>query len=104
MPFRFRRSIKLAPGVRLNLSKSGVSTSIGPRGAHVTVGHGQVRETIGMPGTGLSYTQVHSTHQAEQVSPSDPPGRIARTWNALFVLVVLAIVFAFAYFFGAIIR
>ena len=28
MPFRFRRSIRLAPGVRLNLSKSGVSTSV----------------------------------------------------------------------------
>jgi len=59
MGFRFRRSIKIAPGVRINLSKSGASTSIGTRGAHVTVGHGQVRETVGIPGTGLSYTEQH---------------------------------------------
>lgn len=56
MPFRFRRSFKVAPGVRLNVGKKGVSTSVGVRGAHVTVGHGKVRSTVGIPGTGLSYT------------------------------------------------
>ncbi len=61
MPFRFRRSIRLAPGIRLNLSKSGVSTSFGKRGADVTVGHGRVRTTVGMPGTGISYTTSTST-------------------------------------------
>ena len=40
--FRFRRSIKILPGIRLNVGKRGVSTSIGVRGAHITVGHGQV--------------------------------------------------------------
>ena len=54
--FRFRRSFKLAPGVHINLSKSAISTSIGARGAHVTVGHGQVRETVGILGSGISYT------------------------------------------------
>jgi len=29
MGFRFRKSIKLLPGIRINLSKSGVSTSVG---------------------------------------------------------------------------
>ena len=37
--------------------------SIGVRGAHVTLGHGKVRETVGLPGTGLSYTHVDGTHQ-----------------------------------------
>ena len=55
--FRFRRSVKIAPGVRLNFSKSGVSTSIGTRGAHVTLGHGKVRETVGIPGTDVSYVE-----------------------------------------------
>jgi Protein of unknown function (DUF4236) len=59
MGFRFRRSFKLAPGVRINLSKSGASTSIGVRGAHVTLGHGQVRETVGIPGSGISYSEQH---------------------------------------------
>jgi hypothetical protein len=57
MGFRFRRSIKLAPGLRINLSKSGVSTSIGGRGATVNVRGDRVRETVGIPGSGMSYSQ-----------------------------------------------
>ena len=56
MPIRFRHSIRIVPGVRLNIGKGGVSTSLGERGAHVTVGHGHTRTTVGVPGTGLSYT------------------------------------------------
>lgn len=37
MGFGFRKSIKLAPGVRLNLSKRGASVSGGPKGAKVSV-------------------------------------------------------------------
>jgi len=54
--FRFWRRIRLAPGVTLNLSKSGGSLSFGPRGAKVTVGRRGVRATAGLPGTGLFYT------------------------------------------------
>ncbi len=61
MGLRFQRRIRLFSGVTLNLSKSGVSTSIGTRGAHITVGHGKTRETVGLPGTGLSYTEVQRT-------------------------------------------
>jgi uncharacterized protein DUF4236 len=52
MGWRFRRSVKILPGIRLNLSRSGISTSVGVRGAHVTVGHGKVRTTVGLPGSG----------------------------------------------------
>jgi hypothetical protein len=38
--FRFRRSLRILPGIRLNIGKPGVSTSIGVRGAHVIIGHG----------------------------------------------------------------
>lgn len=31
------------------------------RGAHITVGHGKVRETVGVPGSGLSYITTQST-------------------------------------------
>jgi len=34
----FRKSIRLAPGIRLNLSKRGAGVSAGPRGAKVGVG------------------------------------------------------------------
>lgn len=38
MAVRFRRSIKLAPGIRMNLSGSGTSWTLGPRGSTVSVG------------------------------------------------------------------
>ena len=54
---RFRRSIRIGPGLRVNLSKSGVSTSIGRRGAWFTMGPRGTRSTVGLPGSGLSYTE-----------------------------------------------
>jgi hypothetical protein len=56
MGWRFRRSIKILPGVRWNFGKRSSSLSVGGRGYHVTVGPRGVRRTIGLPGTGLSYT------------------------------------------------
>src|SRR5262245_7092730 len=56
MPWRLWRRIKIGPGVTVNLSKSGLSTSLGPRGAKVTLGRGRVRRTLGIPGTGLFCT------------------------------------------------
>jgi hypothetical protein len=54
--FRFRKSIGVLPGVKVNLSKSRVSTSLGGRGATVNVGaDGRRMVTIGIPGTGMSY-------------------------------------------------
>lgn len=58
MPFRFRKSFKVAPGVRLNLSKSGVSTSLGGRGATLNLSKRGAKATLGLPGTGLSYSST----------------------------------------------
>ena len=60
--FRFQRSVKLFPGVRWNIGKSSSSLSFGGRGYHYTVGSRGSRTTIGIPGTGLSYTDIHSSH------------------------------------------
>jgi hypothetical protein len=57
MGFRFQKHISILPGVRINLSKSGVSTSLGPRGADVNIGKDGVTANAGIPGTGLSYRQ-----------------------------------------------
>jgi len=81
MSFRFWRRVKIAPGITLNLSKSGGSLSFGPRGAKFTIGPRDKRATVGIdarhpwlapcggtvgtsksavlpicPGTGLFYT------------------------------------------------
>jgi Protein of unknown function (DUF4236) len=53
---RFQKRIKILPGVTINLSKSGVSTSLGGHGATVNVGtSGKRTFSLGIPGTGLSY-------------------------------------------------
>lgn len=61
--FRFRRSIKIAPGIRWNFGKKSSSLSFGGRGARYTVGTSGRRTTVGIPGTGISYTDIHSSHQ-----------------------------------------
>lgn len=50
---KFRRRVKIFPGVKLNISKSGISTSIGVRGASVTLGAKGVYFNYGIPGTGI---------------------------------------------------
>jgi hypothetical protein len=55
MAFRFRNTIRLAPGIRLNLGRRGVSLSAGVRGASVTLGKNGLWGNVGAPGTGMSY-------------------------------------------------
>lgn len=56
MGFKVRRSISIFKGLRLNISKSGVSTTIGKKGASVTIGKNRTRSNVGIPGTGISYS------------------------------------------------
>jgi hypothetical protein len=56
MPLRFQRRVRISRGVSLNFNKRSISASFGRRGAHITVAPRGRRTTIGLPGTGLSYT------------------------------------------------
>lgn len=59
MGFRFRRSFKIFPGVRLNVNKNSTSVTFGGRGAHYTINSkGKRTTTLGIPGTGISYSQT----------------------------------------------
>ena len=77
MSFRFFRRIRVAPGISLNLSRSGGSLSFGPRGSKYTVGPRGTRSTVGLPGTGLHYTRTGSrarrSPSPEGSSPEGPP-------------------------------
>jgi hypothetical protein len=53
--WRFQKRKQLAPGVRLNLSKSGAGLSFGPRGARVSVGPRGLGAAVTLLGTGLTY-------------------------------------------------
>ncbi|MGY0778894.1 DUF4236 domain-containing protein [Azospirillum argentinense] len=55
MGLRFRKRVTLFPGVRLNFSGGGISTTIGVRGASVNIGPGGTYLNLGLPGSGLSY-------------------------------------------------
>lgn len=85
MGFRFRKSIKIIPGVRVNISKSGVSTSIGTRGATVNIGKRGTRATVGIPGAGISYSGKLSDSNASEPRESSKPDLTA-------VLIILAVV------------
>ena len=69
MGFRMRRSIRIAPGVRLNVSAKSFGISAGVRGAHVSLNSRTgVRTTVGLPGTGMSYTRTQGTHSSSRTS------------------------------------
>lgn len=53
MGIRFRKRVKVLPGVILNFSKSGISTTIGTKGASVNIGKNGVYGNAGIPGTGI---------------------------------------------------
>jgi hypothetical protein len=57
MAFRFRKSLSLGKGVRLNFTKRGVSVSAGRRGARITTGTSGTRVSASIPGTGVGYTK-----------------------------------------------
>ena len=59
MGLNFRRSIKVAPGVRINLSKKGVGVSAGVRGARIShSATGRTTASAGIPGSGISYRKT----------------------------------------------
>jgi hypothetical protein len=56
MGFRFRKTIKVLPGIRLNVGKKGInSVSVGGRGATANIGKHGTHTTYSIPGTGISY-------------------------------------------------
>jgi len=72
---RFRRSLKIAPGVRLNVTKTGFGVTAGPRGAHYSVNSSGTRtRSIGLPGTGLYYQDRLGGRRAKPAATRRPAG------------------------------
>lgn len=81
MGFRFRKTIRLGSLLRLNVSKSGLSTSVGKPGASINVGPRGVSTNVGLPGTGLSYRSTRRMVPTEHV----PGGG----WMLVLLLIIL---------------
>lgn len=93
MGFRFRKRIRVLPGVHLNISKRGVSTSIGGKGLTVNLRGDKIKTTASLPGSGLSYSGTHSIHpESEQGAPAKRSGIPVWLWVLLVIgaLVVVA--------------
>lgn len=59
MGLRFRKSFKIAPGVKLNLNKKSAGITFGGKGAHFTMNtKGKNTTSVGVPGSGLYYTST----------------------------------------------
>jgi hypothetical protein len=89
MGFLFRKRIRILPGLWFNLSKRGISTSIGGKGITINIKDDNVRTTASIPGTGLSYKTTSTS------KPSTRSGISARVWVLIVVFVVVFIVGVF---------
>lgn len=64
MGLRFRKSVTLCKGVKLNLGKTGMSVSVGGKGHHKTINtKGQITTSVGIPGTGIYYTDTKNIRE-----------------------------------------
>lgn len=92
MAIRIRKSFKIAPGIKINVSKSGVSTSLGGKGATVNLSKRGTRVTTGIPGTGISSSTLYKS-KGKQSAPSPPGEYSTAEWMTAWILgEILAIV------------
>lgn len=106
MGFRFRKTIKLFPGVKLNLSKSGISASVGVAGATVNFSKRGTRGTVGIPGTGISYTENFSKSNDPKAAPVPNGGGTPNAGMGFVALLLWGVVglFVFLLIYGFVTR
>ena len=122
MGIRFRKSFKVAPGVRVNVGKKSVGVSVGGRAGHISV-NSDGRKTIGgsIPGTGISYSEslgspnsddhtknsgnynsdqnIHySCGGASNGDPEGPPPSNKKVLVSCIIFALLAVLFAFGFY------
>ena len=69
--FKFRKSIKIAKGVRVNIGKKGISSlSLGGKGVTFNAGKKGLKATTSIPGTGLSYSENIISNKSASKSKS----------------------------------
>lgn len=98
MGLKFRKSIKLAPGVKLNLTGKGISSvSLGKNGAKVNISKKGTRSTIGIPGSGLSYSSY--TPRKKATTPQQGQPLQGNKTLGLINLVIIVVCLIFILFF-----
>ncbi|WP_151710814.1 DUF4236 domain-containing protein [Acinetobacter brisouii] len=101
MSLRFKKSIKILPGIKLNISKNGLnSVTIGKPGASINISKKGKQATIGIPGTGLSYSKkISSRVDIPSKSPSVPSSAELNSKHSTsptkIIMISLVIIFSF---------
>ena len=55
---RFRKSVSIVPGVKMNFGKGSVGLSVGTKGARCSINSkGRATRSVGIPGTGISFVK-----------------------------------------------
>jgi hypothetical protein len=93
---RFRRSIGLGKGLHMNVSKSGVSWSVGGKGLSFNLSKRGVTRTVGLPGTGINYRKKLGTTDRHEIVSSPPAGGGRRPglpiWAVILIIIAAMVV------------
>ncbi len=93
MGMRFRKSINLGGGAKININKSSIGMSGGINGARVSANsHGQTTKSVGVPGTGVSF---RSTSGGSSKSSND--GCTVSAIKILLFFCVAALIILYAW-------
>lgn len=98
MGMRYRKSIGLGKGVRLNVGKGSLGISAGVKGAHVSVNSKRgVTTSVGAPGTGVSYSKTtgwgSSGADGGTGGPKPPSNKLVRI--AVWAIIISVLIIAF---------
>lgn len=94
MGLRFRRSKKIAPGVRFNLNKKSASLTFGGKGFHKTFStNGKKTTSVGLPGTGLYYTKTSGGGKSMNKENNKNSGSCLLTCLKWFLILLFIIPF-----------
>lgn len=101
MAWSYRKRIKIAPGISLNVSKKGASTSFGVRGASITTGRNGTYLNTGIPGTGIysrkKISGGHSTNVPSSNFTNTQTSTSGTGQGCLIALGIAVVIGLFAY-------
>lgn len=100
MGFNFRKSFKIAPGVKVNVTKNGISSlSVGKNGARVNIGKKSVKTTVGIPGSGLSYSKNSNYNKTSALPTQNTKDKKSIGFGTLLIIGIL-LLFPIIWIFG----
>lgn len=105
MGLRFKKSIKLGGGAKLNINKKSVGMSVGGKGARYTVNSsGRRTKSVGIPGTGLSYVATSGGRKSSGRRSHSRKASSTSKGGCLLVIIIFCaisvIVYGIAHLFG----